>query len=114
MALDASLTDYAPTFVAVATVEQVPPGWVLKVKAGHRVLAIANCEGTIYALENSCSHSGGPLGDNRLQHGCMLECPWHDAMFDVRTGEALRGPARKPQRTYPVRVDDGTILVALD
>jgi nitrite reductase/ring-hydroxylating ferredoxin subunit len=100
-------------FVQVAAVSDVPPGWVLKVRVGSREIALANCEGSISAIDNACSHAGGPLGDNRLKDGCYLECPWHNAVFDARTGEVTRGPARKGVRTYPVTVHDGAVFVAL-
>ncbi|MGH9182604.1 MAG: Rieske (2Fe-2S) protein [Acidimicrobiales bacterium] len=100
-------------FVPVASVGDVPPGWVLAVQVGGRRVALANSGGTLLALDHDCSHAGGPLGDNRLHDGCYLECPWHNAVFDVRTGEVCRGPARKPQARYPVRVEGDTVLVGL-
>jgi 3-phenylpropionate/trans-cinnamate dioxygenase ferredoxin component len=102
-----------PPLVQVASVEDVPPGWVLKVRVGSREIALANCEGTFTAMENACTHAGGPLGDNRLHEGCYLECPWHNAVFDARTGDVVRGPARKAAKLYPVTVQDGTVFVAL-
>ena len=114
MTPEAAALDPATTFVPVGSVGDVPPGWVRKVKVGHRLLAVANHEGSFYALDNACSHAGGPLGDSRLRHGRLLECPWHNSMFDVCTGEVERGPARKAQRSYPVKVEAGVILVALD
>jgi nitrite reductase/ring-hydroxylating ferredoxin subunit len=107
-------TELAPTFVAVASVADVPSGWVLRVTVGQRDIALANQDGTFHALDNGCSHAGGPLGDNRLRSGCLLECPWHNSVFDVRTGEVVRGPARKAQRTYPVKVQDDTVYIGLD
>ena len=98
----------------VAAVADVPPGWVLKVRVDSRELAIANCDGAITAMDNACTHAGGPLGDNRLKDGCFVECPWHNAVYDARTGEAVRGPARKGVKTYPVAVEGGEIFVALD
>lgn len=101
-------------YVAVTSVSAVPPGWVLGITVGPRELAIANADGEIIALDGRCSHAGGPLGDNRLRDGCLLECPWHNAVFDVRQCSVERGPARKAQKTYPVAVRDGTVFVALD
>lgn len=102
-------------YVPVARVEDIPPGWVAAVQAGNLSLAVANADGELHAFDASCSHAAGPLGDTRLHDGCRVRCPWHYAVFDVRTGEVERGPARKPQKTYPVRVDeDGTVLVGLE
>jgi nitrite reductase/ring-hydroxylating ferredoxin subunit len=101
-----------PEFVAVARLSDVPAGWVLKVRVGPHELALANCDGTVHALANACTHAGGPLGDSRLQEGCLLECPWHGAAFDARTGQPRRGPARKPLRPYPVKIENDVILVA--
>lgn len=103
----------AGSLVRVAALADVPPGWVLKVRVETVELALANCDGQITALENACSHAGGPLGDNRLRDGCHLECPWHNSVFDARTGEVVKGPARKGQKLYPVTVEDGSIFVAL-
>jgi nitrite reductase/ring-hydroxylating ferredoxin subunit len=112
------MTDTAPPatateFVAVAGLDQIPPGWVLRVRAAGRDVALANLEGTIHAFGNSCTHAAGPLGDTRLKEGCLVECPWHNSLFDVRTGEVRQGPARKPQPTYPVKLEDGVVLVAI-
>ena len=101
------------TFVAVAAVEDVPPGWVLKIAIGQHELALANHEGAFYALDSDCSHAGGSLGDNKLKEGCLVECPWHNSLFDVRSGQPLGGPARKPQRTYSVKVEADTVYVSL-
>ena len=99
--------------VRVAAVADVPPGWVLKVRVGSREVALAHTEDRLYAVENSCSHAGGPLGDTRLKEGCFVECPWHNSVFDVRTGAVVRGPARKEVKLYDVMIQDGKVFVAL-
>jgi nitrite reductase/ring-hydroxylating ferredoxin subunit len=53
------------------------------------------------------------VGDTRLKESCFVECPWHNSVFDVRTGAVVRGPARKELKTYEVTVQDGKIFVAL-
>jgi nitrite reductase/ring-hydroxylating ferredoxin subunit len=100
--------------VAAASVGDVPPGWVLKVCVDNREIAVANTSGTFTALENACTHAGGPLGDNRLKEGCYIECPWHNSVFDARTGDVVRGPARKAVKMYDTKVLDGIVYVAMD
>lgn len=100
-------------FIAVARLAEVPAGWVLKVRVGRREVALANCQGTIIALDNACTHAGGPLGDSRLRDGYLLECPWHGAAFDARTGLVRHGPARKPLPSHPVKVEAGVIMIAV-
>jgi len=104
----------AGRLVRAAAVEEIPPGWVLKVKVENREVALANVGGTLSALDNACTHAGGPLGDNRLHEGCFLECPWHNSVFDARTGDVVRGPARKGVKRYDVTVHEGTVYVSLD
>lgn len=100
-------------YFAVAHTADIPPGWVLKVQVGNREVALANCDGTFSALDNFCTHARGPLGNSRLSDGCQLECSWHGAHFDARSGAVVSGPARKPLRKYTVKVLDGTVYVAL-
>ncbi len=56
-----------------------------------------------YAIEDVCTHDGGPVAEGRLE-GCIIECPRHGATFDVRTGAALTFPGVSPVTTYAVRV----------
>lgn len=106
--------EIAADFTAAAALSDVPPGWVLKVKVGNREFALANRDGQIHALDTFCTHAGGPIGDSRLKSDCFVECPWHKAVFDVRDGTPRSGPSRKPLQTYPVKVEDGTIFIAMD
>ena len=75
-------------------------------------VGVYNCGGTLYAIEDRCSHDDGPLclGDWE-QEECRVVCPRHGASFDIATGRALSLPAFQPVRTFPVRVDDGIVKV---
>jgi nitrite reductase/ring-hydroxylating ferredoxin subunit len=95
--------DAAMPFVKVATVQEIPPGQAKQVTLPGRTLALFNCDGTYYALDDECPHSGGPLSEGILE-GKEVECPWHSARFDVTSGAHLCPPARKGVRAYPVRV----------
>lgn len=113
--MSASISEVgAGRLVRAASLDEVPQGWVLKVRVENRDIALANVGGTVRALDNPCTHAGGPLGDNRLHEGCFLECPWHNTVFDARTGEVVRGPARKAVKLYNVTVHEGTVYVSLE
>lgn len=105
-------------FVPAAAAADVPPGSAVTVEVAGRRVALVNHRGSFSAVDDGCTHAAGPLGEGRLGRDragtdCLLECPWHGAVFDVRTGEVRRGPARKPLRTYQVKVADGTVLIAV-
>lgn len=93
--------------------DAVAPGQVIVVDVGERRLAIANVEDQFYALDDICTHDGGPLGEGRLYEN-DIECPRHGARFDVRTGRVTRMPAVRPVRTYPVTVERGEVYVELE
>lgn len=99
-----------PNFVRVARVEEILPGEKKTVEVDGIEVVIVNVDGEFYAVEDMCTHDGGPLGDGELE-GCQLICPRHGARFDVRTGKALTLPAFEPVATYAVKVQDGDILV---
>ncbi len=78
----------------------------------HGVL-VCRVAGTLYAVENNCSHRDSPLSDGRLR-GSLLTCPLHGAQFDVRTGAHQGPPAFAPIICYPVTEADGATWVELD
>jgi nitrite reductase/ring-hydroxylating ferredoxin subunit len=76
---------------------------------GKRI-AIAKVDEAFYAFGDTCTHQGCSLAEGELD-GTTVTCPCHGSEFDVTTGEVLRGPAREPVRSYPVRVEDGLLRV---
>lgn len=98
--------------VKVTQVGQVAPGTGIVVDVQGTAIALFNVGGTIYATANACTHMGGPLGKGRLEDRTVT-CPWHGSQFDVTSGQVLRGPARKPVATYPVRVQGDDVFVVL-
>jgi 3-phenylpropionate/trans-cinnamate dioxygenase ferredoxin subunit len=97
-------------FVKVARADEIPSGAKKIVEVDGVEVVVVNLDGIFYALEDVCTHDGGPLGEGELA-GCQLICPRHGARFDVRTGAALTMPAFEPAPTYAVRVQDGDVLV---
>ncbi|MGH7476788.1 MAG: non-heme iron oxygenase ferredoxin subunit [Longimicrobiales bacterium] len=100
-------------FTRVASLEQLPPGQLLGLEIdGHRI-CLANVDGEVYAVRDNCTHKDFPLSAGRLEDA-RIECAWHGARFDVRTGRALALPAIRPVKSYEVRVEGDDIFVALD
>lgn len=99
-------------FVAVAKVQDVPPGQKKCVEVeGHKIL-LCNSQDRIFAVENQCSHVMEPLEDGRMRNG-WIACPIHGARFELATGKPLNPPAFVPIKTYEVRIDGDTIEVAV-
>ena len=94
----------------VAKRADVPEGKALRVVAGGIEVLLCNAGGTIYAVEDVCTHDGAPLDQGELE-GCRIICPRHGANFDVRTGEALTLPAVLPLPTYSVRIEGDDVYV---
>jgi 3-phenylpropionate/trans-cinnamate dioxygenase ferredoxin subunit len=99
--------------IAVAKAQDVPAGTVRTFEVNGKSLAIANINGTYYAVDNVCTHDGGPLGEGEVV-GETVECPRHGARFDVKTGRAVALPAVLPVKTYPVSVEGDEIKVDVD
>ena len=99
-----------PDWVKVAAAGDCPPGALLAVETGNEQIVLANVEGDFYALLDRCSHQDFPLSDGELM-GDRLECIYHGAQFDVRTGRAMQLPAIRPVQTFPVEVRDGDVFI---
>jgi nitrite reductase (NADH) small subunit len=98
-------------FIKVASISELSVGSSKTVEVQGKVIALFNVGGRIYALDNTCLHQGGPLGEGRLE-GEVVTCPWHMWEFNVRTGEKVGEPSLRVA-TYPVQVDGDDIKVAL-
>ena len=98
-------------FIKVASLSELEPGACKAVEAGGKTIALFNVDGTIYALDNTCLHRGGPLGEGTLE-GDVVTCPLHMWEYNVRTGETLADPSLKVE-SYAVQVDGDDIKVAL-
>jgi nitrite reductase/ring-hydroxylating ferredoxin subunit len=99
--------------VKIAETKDVAPGTGKVVEAEGRSLALFNVGGTFHAIDNTCPHEGGPLGEGELT-GEVVCCPWHGAEFNVKTGEVLCPPADEAVRRFPVKVQGNDVLVELN
>jgi glycine betaine catabolism B len=97
-------------FVKVANTSDIPVSKMKEVQVNGQNICLANIDGKYFAINNICSHEGGPLADGRLE-GYEVECPWHQSKFDMRTGLVKVPPAVEPQVTYQVKVDGEDVLI---
>jgi NAD(P)H-dependent nitrite reductase small subunit len=98
-------------WVRVAAVGEIAPGEGRVVEAGDRTLAVFNVDGAYYAIDNTCSHRGGPLGEGDLD-GTVVTCPWHAWRWDVTSGANVNNPAVRVA-CFRARVQDGAVFVHL-
>jgi len=99
-------------FVKVAKTDEVAPDQGKMVEVSGKKIALFNVEGSFYAIDNTCTHRGGPLSEGVLD-GKQVTCPWHGAIYDVTTGEVLGPPAPKGVARYNVRVEGENIEVEI-
>jgi 3-phenylpropionate/trans-cinnamate dioxygenase ferredoxin subunit len=101
--------------VDVCPLSELPPGAMRLLEWEDLEIGVFNCGGTIYAIEDRCSHDDGPLVEGTLdQASCTVECPRHGSQFDLRTGRPLTLPAYEPVDTFPVSVEDGVVRVEVE
>jgi chlorite dismutase/nitrite reductase/ring-hydroxylating ferredoxin subunit len=101
-----------PGWTRVADPSDLPEGSTKVVYAGGDQVALFNVGGAVYAVEARCPHGNAPLVEGTIE-GTVLTCAWHGSQFDfARNCEIARGPAARPPRTYPVRVDGDGIFVS--
>jgi 3-phenylpropionate/trans-cinnamate dioxygenase ferredoxin subunit len=104
-----------PEIIEVCRVEDLQPGEVRLVEWEDLEIGVFNCAGTLYAIEDRCSHDNGPLFEGELdQASCTVECPRHGSRFDLKTGQPKTLPAYVPVDTFPVIIDGETIKLEVD
>jgi 3-phenylpropionate/trans-cinnamate dioxygenase ferredoxin subunit len=99
--------------VKVARLVDLAPGGKKLVEVEGRAIALFNVDGHVYAIDDICTHDGGPLGEGELV-GAEISCPRHGARFDVRTGRPLCMPAIEPVTTHQVELRGDDIYVTVN
>lgn len=99
-------------FFPVAAVDELTNGERLFLEIAEIPIVVFNIAGEFFAIQDTCSHDDGPLGEGDLD-GYEIICPRHGARFDVRTGKVTRLPAIVDIPAFPVRVENGQILIGI-
>jgi 3-phenylpropionate/trans-cinnamate dioxygenase ferredoxin subunit len=100
-------------WIDVAAAGDIAPGDYEIAETDEHVIAVFNVDGELYAIEDVCTHDGEELTGGPVE-GDQIICPRHGARFCLRSGKALTAPAYEDLPTYPVRIKDGRIQVAVE
>jgi 3-phenylpropionate/trans-cinnamate dioxygenase ferredoxin subunit len=101
-----------PHFIPIAKVSEIPdPGRKL-VEVDERLVVLIHTAGHFYAIDDVCTHDGGPLDEGPLE-GFAIACPRHGAKFDIRDGRALTMPATRATVVHEVKVEGDDVLIKL-
>lgn len=98
--------------VVVAESNDLRPGQMKLIHAEGARIALARTDEGYRAVDDYCTHKGGPLSDGALICG-VVQCPWHGSQFDVTTGEVKCGPAKKKVKTHHVEESNGQVRLGL-
>ncbi|MDA1256951.1 MAG: non-heme iron oxygenase ferredoxin subunit [Chloroflexi bacterium] len=98
-------------FERVAALSELPDGEIMAVDAQGESILLANVDGHVYAISETCTHEGAPLSEGFLTGEACIECPWHAGQFEITTGSVISPPPLVDLATYEVRVDGDDIYV---
>ena len=97
-------------WTATVAEEELSDGKPVCVRAGEVDVMIVRDADGLHALDDHCTHRGGPLHEGEVADGCVI-CPWHASRFRLADGSIEQGPAVTPQPVYETRVVDGRVEV---
>ncbi len=97
-------------WVRVAAFAELSDDAPLAVTLGEIPIALYRLDGRIYAIDDVCPHELALLSQGFVEGGA-IECPLHQACFDIATGRCLSGPATRDLRCYEVRIEGGEVYV---
>lgn len=96
----------------VAETKDLQPGTAKLVEVAGKKIALFNVKGQFYALDDTCTHKGGPLSEGSIEDESVI-CPWHGASFEIKTGKVLNPPAPSGVACYKVQVEGSDIQIEL-
>lgn len=109
------MPDPSRTYIPVCPAAELPEGAMRLIEHEGRKIGVFNCEGALYGIEDRCSHDDGPLAEGEFDpSACTVECPRHGSLFDLSSGRPKTLPAYAPVQTFPIAVEDDTIVLEVD
>ena len=103
-----------PSKIELCNAGDVAAGTALKVELEKEglTLAVFNVDGEFYVLDDLCTHGPGSLSEGFIE-GDVVECPFHNGQFNIRTGEVVLPPCMIPMKTYAATVENGKVVIAM-
>lgn len=99
--------------VRVAAKSEIEAGEAKVVEVGKKTISVFNLDGEYFAIDEYCPHAGGPLSEGYIS-GEEVECPWHNAAFNIKTGECTSPPSPCGVTSYPVKIEGEDISVEVE
>lgn len=100
-------------FTKVANTSDIAKGTMKTITVGGKSIALANIDGTFFAVDDTCSHEYCSLGTEGFLDANIITCGCHGAQFDVTTGKVLALPAPTDVASYEVKVEGNDVLVKI-
>ncbi|HJQ79284.1 MAG TPA: non-heme iron oxygenase ferredoxin subunit [Lacipirellulaceae bacterium] len=101
-------------YIPVAKTSDISDPGKMLVEVEDRLVVLIHAAGQYYALDDVCTHDGGPLSEGPVDpQSKTIACPRHGAKFDIRTGAAVTMPATKPTTAHEVKIEGEQIFVRL-
>ncbi len=100
-------------FVSVAKASEFDDQPAKCVKVAGKTVALFKLGDEFFAIDDTCTHKGGPLSEGTIE-GDEIECPWHGAHFNIRSGKVILDPAEEDVSTYDVRLSGDVIEIDVD
>jgi nitrite reductase/ring-hydroxylating ferredoxin subunit len=98
-------------FVSVIALEKLRVSYVTRVNVAGRAVVLTHTSDGVNAFDGTCTHADYKFVTSRLKDGREIECPFHGACFDARTGAAMSGPTKKPLECFDVEINDGIVSI---
>jgi len=99
-------------FIKLASINDVKPNSMTGVTINDHKILLANVNGNYYAIGNKCMHRGCTLSEGELNAETVV-CPCHGSTYELKTGNFITGPTKKPEPAYELKVENNSILINL-
>ena len=99
-------------FIKLSSTNDLKPNSMIGLTVSDQKILLANVNGTFYAIGDKCMHRGCTISKGKLE-GYTAICPCHGSTYDLKTGNFLKGPTKKPEPAYELKVEKNEIMINL-